>query len=39
MGISVCVGCIESENNNEGNIEWVAVRQSAKHMKEKKPQF
>lgn len=37
MGISICPGCIKCENNNEGNMEWIVMRQITKHIREKKP--
>lgn len=36
MGISICPGCIKCENINEGNMEWIVMRQITKHIREKK---
>lgn len=34
MGISIYLGCIEGENNNEGDMEWIVMRRNAKCIKE-----
>jgi len=36
MGVSIYLGHIKGENNNEGNMEWIVMRQNTKHIKEKK---
>lgn len=33
MGISVYLGCTKGENNNEGNMELIVMRQNTKHIK------
>lgn len=37
MGISVCLGYVKGENNNERNTDWIVMKQNIKHVREKKP--